>query len=168
MTSAKVTTRTKTASVRVVPTSNEAFCNDSLAHQYGGSHSSGWLSHISPSWLPYVQLICLSPPIGLISIYLPHLFGLLHAAIIQHTPLPVLIRSNTLILGGSFFLSNAIHIWNDLIDLLWRRRTCRAYTISGYWQGTCCYESVWLFPEATCRILDRVPFLRKCCLAYDL
>ena len=28
----------------------------------------------------------------------------------------MLIRSNMLILGGSFFLSNAIHIWNDLID----------------------------------------------------
>ena len=64
----------------------------------------------------YVQLIRLSPPIRIISIYLPHLFGLLHAAILQHTPLPMLIRSNMLILGGSFFLSSTIHIWNDLID----------------------------------------------------
>ena len=115
MASAKVTIRSKTATIRVFPTSKKAPCNDSLAQQYGGSHSSGWLGHLPPSWLPYVQLIRLSPPIGIISIYLPHLFCLLHAAILQHTPLSMLLRSNILILGGSFFLSNAIHIWNDLI-----------------------------------------------------
>ncbi|CAD6593168.1 MAG: hypothetical protein ASARMPRED_007096 [Alectoria sarmentosa] len=87
-----------------------------LAHQYGGNYESGWLGRLPNSWLPYVQLARLSPPAGLFLIYFPHLFGTLHAAIIQQTPLPVLLQSSALMLGGSFFVSNAIHIWNDLID----------------------------------------------------
>ena len=90
--------------------------NGSLAQQYGGNHKSGWLAVLPDSWLPYVQLARLSPPAGLFLIYFPHLFGLLHAAILQETPPLQLLRTSILMLCGSFFVSNAIHIWNDVID----------------------------------------------------
>ena len=87
-----------------------------LAHQYGGNDKSGWLAFLPDSWLPYVQLARLNPPAGLCLIYFPHIFGILHAAILQRSPLPHLLRTSVVMLGGSFFVSNAIHIWNDLID----------------------------------------------------
>lgn len=90
--------------------------NKSLAHQYGGNHKSGWLAYLPDSWLPCVQLARLSPPAGLFLIYFPHAFGILHAAILQQCSATHLLRTSALMLGGSFFVSNAIHIWNDLID----------------------------------------------------
>ncbi|KAI1100215.1 UbiA prenyltransferase family-domain-containing protein [Jackrogersella minutella] len=89
---------------------------DELAKQYGGNHAGGWVSYLPPSWIPYVQLARLSPPAGLFLIYFPHLFGLLHASIMQNSlPLEVL-KAGTVMMLGSLFFSNAIHIWNDLID----------------------------------------------------
>ena len=89
---------------------------DQLTYQYGGNHATGWLAYLPTSWLPYVQLARLSPPAGLFLIFFPHIFGILHAATLQNSPLPYVIRTSLLMLGGSFFVSNAIHIWNDLID----------------------------------------------------
>lgn len=83
---------------------------------YGGNDRSGWLAHLPDSWIPYVQLARLSPPAGLCLIYFPHMFGILHAAIRQKSSLPQVLSTSVLMLGGSFFVSNAIHIWNDLID----------------------------------------------------
>ena len=83
---------------------------------YGGNSRYGFLSILPDSWLPYVQLTRLSPPAGLFLIYFPHLIGLLHAAILQHSPLEQVFSVALKVLGGSFFVSNAIHIWNDLID----------------------------------------------------
>ncbi|KAL8650671.1 MAG: hypothetical protein Q9226_005042 [Calogaya cf. arnoldii] len=83
---------------------------------YGGNDSSGWLAHLPDSWIPYVQLARLSPPAGLCLIYFPHVFGILHAAILQKSSLSQVLSTSALMLGGSFFVSNAIHIWNDLID----------------------------------------------------
>ena len=86
------------------------------ARQYGGNSTSGWLVHLPFSWLPYVQLARLSPPAGLFLIYFPHVFGILHGAIIQETPPLRLFQTGLMMLGASFFVSNAIHVWNDLID----------------------------------------------------
>ena len=76
----------------------------------------GWLSHLPRSWVPYVQLARLSPPAGLFLIYFPHLFGTIHAALVLHAQPAQLLRISTILFGGSFFLSNAIHIWNDIVD----------------------------------------------------
>ena len=109
-------TRGKAVTGRTAPETKQAPPGDSLAYQYGGNSKSGWLRRLPDSWLPYVQLARLSPPAGLLLIYFPHLFGILHAAILQRTGLPVLLEKSALMLGGSFFVSNAIHVWNDLID----------------------------------------------------
>jgi 4-hydroxybenzoate polyprenyltransferase len=89
---------------------------DSLAHQYGGNSKAGWVGSLPDSWIPYIQLARLSPPAGLFLIYFPHLFGVLLSATHQRSPLSHVLKSVALALGGSFFVSNAIHIWNDLID----------------------------------------------------
>ena len=90
--------------------------NSSLTHQYGGNHKGGWLANLPDSWLPYVQLARLSPPAGLLLIYFPHFFGIVHAAILYRIPPSVVLQASALMLGGSFFFSNANHVWNDLID----------------------------------------------------
>ncbi|KAL8823088.1 MAG: hypothetical protein Q9191_006186, partial [Dirinaria sp. TL-2023a] len=88
----------------------------SVAQQYGGNVNSGWIAVLPDSWLPYVQLARLNPPAGLFLIYFPHLFGVLHAAVLQQSPPYHTLQKSVTMLGGSFFVSNAIHIWDDLID----------------------------------------------------
>ncbi|KAL8746680.1 MAG: hypothetical protein Q9190_001334 [Brigantiaea leucoxantha] len=87
-----------------------------LAYQYSGNGQIGWTTLLPESWLPYVQLARLNPPAGLCLIYFPHIFGMLHAAILRQVSPLELFHTSIMMLGGSFFLSNAIHIWNDLID----------------------------------------------------
>ncbi|KAI0835841.1 UbiA prenyltransferase [Hypoxylon sp. FL0890] len=93
-----------------------AFQNNALAQQYGGGHAGGWVSRLPPSWVPYVQLTRLSPPAALFLIYFPHFFGIILAAIIQKSPVSRVLPASLIMLGGSFFFSNAAHGWNDLID----------------------------------------------------
>jgi 4-hydroxybenzoate polyprenyltransferase len=89
---------------------------EALAYQYGGNDSTGWLAYLPAHWLPYVQLARLSPPVGLFLIYIPHSFGLLYAAVRQRAEPSQVAYAAFLLFGASFFVSNAIHIWNDLID----------------------------------------------------
>jgi 4-hydroxybenzoate polyprenyltransferase len=93
-----------------------AIAPDTLAHQYGGNSISSWVSCLPASWVPYIQLARLNPPAGLFLIYFPHLFGVLLAGVRQRASLADLLHPAVTLLGGSFFVSNAIHIWNDLID----------------------------------------------------
>ncbi|KAL2193383.1 UbiA prenyltransferase family-domain-containing protein [Corynascus similis CBS 632.67] len=108
--------------------------NHSLAQQYGGGHVGAWVDRLPASVIPYVQLARLSPPAGLILIFLPHLFGILHAAIVLMSEAnngtssgdggsananfgtAAIFRACVVTLGGSFFSSNAAHAWNDLVD----------------------------------------------------
>ncbi|KAI1656395.1 prenyltransferase [Daldinia decipiens] len=99
--------------------------NESLSQQYGGVHSSGWVDLLPSSWVPYVQLARLSPPAALFLIYLPHFFGIIHAARMERHDLSDVLRSCILLLGGSLFYSNAAHAWNDLIDAPIDKRVAR-------------------------------------------
>ena len=72
---------------------NAAPCNNFLAHQYGGNHKAGWVARLPDSWLPYVQLARLSPPAGPCLIYFPHIFGILHVAILRRSPLPKVLQT---------------------------------------------------------------------------
>lgn len=84
--------------------------------RYGGIHTGAWVDALPASWIPYVQLARLSPPVPLLLIFFPHLFGLLHAAVVYRIPPPEILSASLVLFGGSFFVSNAIHGWNDLID----------------------------------------------------
>ncbi|KAH8762494.1 putative prenyltransferase [Diaporthe sp. PMI_573] len=90
--------------------------NAALAQQYGGHHTGAWVSMMPPSWVPYVQLARLSPPAGVFLIYFPHLFGAVLGGIVTRAPLLATCRACFLLLIGSFFLSNAAHAWNDIVD----------------------------------------------------
>lgn len=58
----------------------------------------------------------LVPPVAIILIFLPHLFGLIHASIRLGAPPKALLSPFAILFAGSIFVSNASHIWNDLID----------------------------------------------------
>lgn len=94
----------------------DTFQNTALAQQYGGGHVGGWVARLPPTWIPFVQLARLSPPAAIALIYFPHFFGVIHAAILQRSPVPQVLAAAALMLGGTFFFSNAAHAWNDLID----------------------------------------------------
>ncbi|KAH8156185.1 hypothetical protein CIB48_g12061 [Xylaria polymorpha] len=87
-----------------------------LATQYGGHHIGGWVDRLPASWVPYIQLARLSPPAGVFLVLFPHLFGLINGAILQEATAAHTLRVGLYVIFGSFFLSNTIHGWNDLID----------------------------------------------------
>jgi 4-hydroxybenzoate polyprenyltransferase len=83
---------------------------------YSGVYTAPWVSHFLVSWAPYIQLARLSPPFPFLLIYFPHLFGVTHSAATLKALLHDVLRVYFLLFEGSFFLFNAIHGWNDLID----------------------------------------------------
>lgn len=84
--------------------------------RFDGVTMGAWVHRLPSSWIPYVQLARLSPPVPLLLIFFPHLFGVAHAAVVHRTPLPGILRVSAVLFGGSVFFSNAIHGWNDLVD----------------------------------------------------
>lgn len=84
--------------------------------QFHGLHMGVWVNLLPSSWIPFIRLARLIPPVPVLLIFFPHVFGLIHAAVIHEIPSSSIIRTCYILLGGSFFLSNAIHAWNDLID----------------------------------------------------
>ncbi|KAJ5294677.1 hypothetical protein PENANT_c014G01397 [Penicillium antarcticum] len=88
----------------------------SLSTQYGGVHAGGWVDYLPSSFVPYIQLCRLSPPVAFFIIFFPHFFGVVHAASIRQSSIEDVLRVSLILLGGSFFCNNASHAWNDLID----------------------------------------------------
>ncbi|CAG8980500.1 hypothetical protein HYALB_00013101 [Hymenoscyphus albidus] len=99
-----------------------------LVQQYGGGHTGGWVDLLPSSWIPYVQLARLSPPIGISLIYLPHIFGTILAGTLQRAPVLEVLKVSLLLLGGSFFFSNAAHGWNDIVDAEVDKKVARTRT----------------------------------------
>ncbi|KAL4903303.1 UbiA prenyltransferase family-domain-containing protein [Aspergillus multicolor] len=85
-------------------------------NRYRGNSRTGWLQYVPESTIPFIKLARLSPPVGLLLVYLPHAFGLLLGAILTKHPADEELRAGAVLLVGSFFGSNVIHIWNDLVD----------------------------------------------------
>jgi len=84
--------------------------------RFDGVTMGAWVDLLPASWKPYIQLARLSPPVPLLLIFFPHLFGIAHAAVVKDLLLPDILRVSAILFGGSVFFSNAIHGWNDLID----------------------------------------------------
>jgi 4-hydroxybenzoate polyprenyltransferase len=82
----------------------------------GGNKTSGLVSRLPPSWVPYIQLTRLTSPAPILLIYLPHLFGILYAASVKRSDILETLQMSAIVAGGSVFFSNAAHIWNDLVD----------------------------------------------------
>ena len=112
----KVNRGVTTTSSKPPPGDNPHVVAETLAHQYDGNSISGWVTLIPSSSVPYIQLARLNPPAGLFLIYFPHIFGILLAGVRQQASFDRVVYASLRMFAGSFFLSNAIHIWNDLID----------------------------------------------------
>lgn len=84
--------------------------------RFDGLHTGSWVRRLPTCWVPYIQLARLSPPVPILLVFFPHLFGILHAAITHEVPPAHVARVSALLFGFSFFFSNAMHGWNDLID----------------------------------------------------
>lgn len=84
--------------------------------RFDGVHMGAWVDLLPSSWKPYIQLARLSPPVPLLLIFFPHLFGVAYAAVVRDAPLREILYVSGVLFGGSFFFSNAIHGWNDLVD----------------------------------------------------
>lgn len=95
---------------------NRAKVKPELETQYGGKSTAGWLESIPTSWLPYIHLIRISPPIGPVLICWHGIWGTLLGIAAQRTPLGDIWRPLSITLLWSLFYSNSLHIWNDLID----------------------------------------------------
>ncbi|KAI0145354.1 UbiA prenyltransferase family-domain-containing protein [Xylariaceae sp. FL1272] len=106
----------KSSKTAVRPKANKMVEQQELDKQYGGNYAGGWLSYLPVSWVPYIQLARLSPPAGLFLIYFPHLFGIAHEATVRSVRFQDFLQACAVMLCGSFFVSNTIHIWNDLVD----------------------------------------------------
>lgn len=82
------------------------------------SPTTGVLSWIPLSWVPYAELIRFHKPAGILFIYLPYLLGnLLAASIKENTPLPGdMARVNILLFGIAFIVRSVGCTWNDIVD----------------------------------------------------
>ena len=89
--------------------------------------SSGFFSHLPPSWVPYAQLMRLDRPGGFYAFYFPYLIGLSFAACIsQDTVKPLLLLDRAaLFLVGCVILRGAACTWNDNIDQGYDRQVAR-------------------------------------------
>ena len=87
--------------------------------------TSGWLSRIPSSWVPYVQLMRLDRPNGFYYFWLPHVFGTLHAAHLQPSrPIPLL-QINLILFFGTVVMRGATCTFNDLVDAPFDRLVAR-------------------------------------------
>ncbi|KAK4667009.1 Para-hydroxybenzoate--polyprenyltransferase, mitochondrial precursor (PHB:polyprenyltransferase) [Podospora pseudopauciseta] len=78
--------------------------------------STGLLSLLPPSWVPYAELIRLDKPAGTYYLYLPCLFSTLLAAPLSHSPPSTVLTYSLLFLSGAIIMRGAGCTINDLWD----------------------------------------------------
>ncbi|KAK7912251.1 4-hydroxybenzoate polyprenyl transferase [Apiospora marii] len=89
--------------------------------------TTGILSMLPSSWVPYAELIRLHQPHGIYMIAFPHLVGLLYASSVLEEPVPraVLGHRVAVLMIWTFFWRSAGCVWNDNIDQDFDRQTAR-------------------------------------------
>ncbi|KAI2781520.1 putative 4-hydroxybenzoate polyprenyl transferase [Daldinia loculata] len=80
--------------------------------------TTGLVSRLPRSWIPYAQLMRLERPAGLYAFYFPYLIGLVYAACIAPaTPEPlVVLQLAAIFLPMNILLRGAACCWNDTVD----------------------------------------------------
>lgn len=87
-------------------------------HPGGGARAGNWVDRYVPeSWQPYIQLARVNPPLAVLLIYFPHVFGAIYGGIVTRAPPEQTLKVLAILLGGSFFFSNAAHAWDDWADV---------------------------------------------------
>ena len=100
---------------------------NTISVQDAWTQNRGWEQYLPKSYILYIQLTRLNIAAPQALVCFPHFFGVILASITsanEQNPYDVLYAC-TLLLGGSFFYSNAAHAWDDLIDAPLDRRMNR-------------------------------------------
>ncbi|KAI1391741.1 UbiA prenyltransferase family-domain-containing protein [Hypoxylon trugodes] len=86
---------------------------------YAGGDRPSWVDYIPTKWRPYIQLSRLNFAAPVLLVYLPHFYGVMHTAIVHRHDYRIqdVVYVCILLLGGSFFYSNAAHAWDDIVDV---------------------------------------------------
>lgn len=99
---------------------------DKLSSEYT-LPTSGVLSHVPQTWVPYGELARVDRPTGILHFYFLHLFGTLYAACITSsaTRLDELLYKNVVLFVGTFFFRSAACAWSDNLDREYDRQVPR-------------------------------------------
>ncbi|KAK3316403.1 putative 4-hydroxybenzoate polyprenyl transferase [Apodospora peruviana] len=87
--------------------------------------TTGILSKLPPSWVPYAQLMRLDRPAGFYVFYLSHVIGLFYAACITTPPPSEVARLTVLLIPVNVLLRGAACSFNDTVDQAFDRRVAR-------------------------------------------
>ncbi|GAB1313203.1 hypothetical protein MFIFM68171_03413 [Madurella fahalii] len=90
--------------------------------------TTGILSLLPTSWVPFAELIRLHQPHGLYMTYFPNILGLLYASSVSPSgPLPfsTLSQRAGVLVAWTFLLRSAVCAWNDVVDQDYDRKTAR-------------------------------------------
>ncbi|KAF2874759.1 UbiA prenyltransferase family-domain-containing protein [Massariosphaeria phaeospora] len=87
--------------------------------------TTGILSYVPVSWVPYGELMRIDKPTGIYAFYFHHLFGTLYGSILTPTAVPDLLRINGILFGGTIFMRGAACSWNDTLDREYDRQVKR-------------------------------------------
>ncbi|KAI0594611.1 UbiA prenyltransferase family-domain-containing protein [Biscogniauxia sp. FL1348] len=108
-------------------TDKDEIIRDSMPLPEYSPPTSGILSHLPTSWVPFGELARIDRPNGFLLVYFPHLFGTLYAVCayknrVDHLDL---VWKNVILFVGSIFSRAAICAWNDVIDREYDRQVLR-------------------------------------------
>ncbi|KAI1449070.1 UbiA-domain-containing protein [Annulohypoxylon stygium] len=80
--------------------------------------TTGFLSVLPKSWVPYAQLMCLDQPANLCAYYFPYIIGLVYAACVApETPSPAsILKLAAILLPFNIILRGAVCTWNSTVD----------------------------------------------------
>lgn len=89
--------------------------------------TTGLLSMIPTSWIPYAQLMRLDRPAGFYAFYIPYLIGIAYASCITSAPprMSVTLRLAAGLIPFNVLLRGAACTWNDVVDQRFDRRVAR-------------------------------------------
>ncbi|KAK3995733.1 UbiA prenyltransferase family-domain-containing protein [Cladorrhinum sp. PSN332] len=99
--------------------------------------TTGFVSHLPLSWIPYAQLMRLDRPAGLYAFYFPYLIGLAYAACItsnspsssspsETVPSPLtLLTLSAILLPFNILFRGATCTWNDTLDKRFDQQVAR-------------------------------------------
>jgi 4-hydroxybenzoate polyprenyltransferase len=89
--------------------------------------TSGILSYVPTSWVPYGELMRIEKPTGIYLFYFPHLFGTLYVAATQGSKVSTneLLWTNVTLFVGTVFMRAAACAWNDNLDRDFDRQVAR-------------------------------------------
>lgn len=89
--------------------------------------TTGFLSMIPTSWIPYAQLMRLDRPAGFYAFYIPYLIGITYASCITKVPpkMSVTMRLAAGLIPFNVLLRGAACTWNDIVDQRFDRRVAR-------------------------------------------